>query len=67
LEPAISHEKFVEDLDPGDSESFITTLTELPIRELAKRCQQQAANRRPISDRTTKGPPHPHRITACLS
>jgi hypothetical protein len=30
LEPAISYEKFVEDLDPGDS--FTTTLTELLVR-----------------------------------
>jgi len=30
LEPAISYETFVEDLDPGDS--FTTTLTELLVR-----------------------------------
>jgi hypothetical protein len=30
LEPSISYEAFVEDLDPGDS--FTTTLTELLVR-----------------------------------
>jgi hypothetical protein len=30
LEPSISYESFVEDLDPGDS--FTTTLTELLVR-----------------------------------
>jgi len=30
LEPSISYETFVEDLDPGDS--FTTTLTELLVR-----------------------------------
>ncbi|KAI0284863.1 hypothetical protein BC826DRAFT_1179175 [Russula brevipes] len=53
LEPAISYEKFVEDLDPGDS--FTTTLTELLVREMAERRQRQAADRRLISDRTAKG------------
>ncbi|KAI0294590.1 hypothetical protein BC826DRAFT_1185709 [Russula brevipes] len=53
LEHAISHEKFVEDLDPGDS--FTTTLTELLVREMAERRQRQAADRRLISDRTAKG------------
>ncbi|KAI0272831.1 hypothetical protein BGY98DRAFT_151809 [Russula aff. rugulosa BPL654] len=53
LEPSISYEAFVEDLDPGDS--FTTTLTELLVREMAERRQRQAADRRLISDRTAKG------------
>ncbi|KAI0291459.1 hypothetical protein BC826DRAFT_481135 [Russula brevipes] len=52
LEPAISYETFVEDLDPV--ESFTTTLTVLLVREMAKRRQQQAANSQLISDRTNK-------------
>ncbi|KAH9959189.1 hypothetical protein BC827DRAFT_1111645, partial [Russula dissimulans] len=53
LEPSISYETFVEDLDPGDS--FTTTLTELLVREMAERRQRQTADRRLISDRTAKG------------
>ncbi|KAI9462058.1 hypothetical protein F5148DRAFT_1286521 [Russula earlei] len=53
LEPSISYETFVQDLDPGDS--FTTTLTELLVREMAERRQRQAADRGLISDRTAKG------------
>ncbi|KAI0284719.1 hypothetical protein BC826DRAFT_877256, partial [Russula brevipes] len=55
LEPVISYEKFVGDLDPGDS--FSTTLTELLILV--------SADRRLISDRTAKGlrtPAAPQRV-----
>ncbi|KAI0065694.1 hypothetical protein BV25DRAFT_1821363 [Artomyces pyxidatus] len=54
MEPTISYESFVEDLDPGDS--FTTSLAELLVKEMADRRNRQApADRRLIADRTAKG------------
>jgi len=53
VEPTISYEAFVEELDGGDS--FTTSLIELLVKEMAeRRTRQTTADRRLIADRTAK-------------
>jgi hypothetical protein len=53
IEPTISYEAFVEDLDSGDS--FTTYLIEVLVKEVAeRRTRQNSADRRLIADRTAK-------------
>jgi len=53
VEPTISYETFVEDLDSGDS--FTTSLIEVLVKEVAeRRTRQNVADRRLIADRTAK-------------
>ncbi|KAG6333313.1 hypothetical protein ID866_5780 [Astraeus odoratus] len=53
VEPMISYEAFVEDLDRGDS--FTTSLIEVLVKEIAeRRFRQSAADRGLIADRTAR-------------
>jgi len=53
IEPTISYETFVEELDGGDS--FTTSLIDALVKELAeRRTRQSTADRRLIADRTAK-------------
>lgn len=53
IEPTISYETFVEELDGGDS--FTTSLIDALVKELAeRRTRQTIADRRLIADRTAK-------------
>ncbi|KAI6018309.1 hypothetical protein EDC04DRAFT_470406 [Pisolithus marmoratus] len=53
VEPMISYETFVEDLDRGDS--FTTSLIEVLVKEIAeRRFRQNAADRGLIADRTAR-------------
>jgi len=53
IEPTISYETFVEELDGGDS--FTTSLIDALVKELAeRRTRQTTADRRLIADRTAK-------------
>ncbi|KIJ13269.1 hypothetical protein PAXINDRAFT_100737 [Paxillus involutus ATCC 200175] len=53
VEPMISYETFVEDLDRGDS--FTTSLIEVLVKEVAERgCRPNSADRGLIGDRTAR-------------
>ncbi|KAF8838377.1 hypothetical protein BDN67DRAFT_991343 [Paxillus ammoniavirescens] len=53
VEPMISYETFVEDLDRGDS--FTTSLIEVLVKEVAeRRCRPNSADRGLIGDRTAR-------------